>query len=81
MRHWDLNHLSVQLYLLLPLCITSDLRSRKWTISSPKETSTVGHGWNLYVIDTVNPLTLYQEMVIQIYLNKTSKKSTWMQDY
>ncbi|XP_027146173.1 BLOC-2 complex member HPS3 isoform X3 [Larimichthys crocea] len=37
--------------------------SRKWTISSPKETSTVGHGWNLYVIDTVNPLTLYQEMV------------------
>ncbi|TKS74237.1 Hermansky-Pudlak syndrome 3 protein [Collichthys lucidus] len=37
--------------------------SRKWTISSPKETSTVGHGWNLYVIDSVSPLTLYQEMV------------------
>ncbi|RVE73638.1 hypothetical protein OJAV_G00033220 [Oryzias javanicus] len=37
--------------------------SRKWTISSPKETSTAGHGWNLYVVDTVHPLTLYQEMV------------------
>ncbi|XP_073332742.1 BLOC-2 complex member HPS3 isoform X2 [Pagrus major] len=37
--------------------------SRKWTISSPKETRTVGHGWNLYVVDTVSPLTLYQEMV------------------
>ncbi|XP_072245089.1 BLOC-2 complex member HPS3 isoform X2 [Leuresthes tenuis] len=37
--------------------------SRKWTISSPKETSAVGHGWNLYVVDTVSPLTLYQEMV------------------
>ncbi|KAM6921324.1 BLOC-2 complex member HPS3 isoform 3-T3 [Xenentodon cancila] len=37
--------------------------SRKWTISSPKETSAVGHGWNLYVIDTVSPFTLYKEMV------------------
>ncbi|CAG5863249.1 unnamed protein product [Menidia menidia] len=37
--------------------------SRKWTISSPKETSAVGHGWNLYVVETVSPLTLYQEMV------------------
>ncbi|KAM8745462.1 BLOC-2 complex member HPS3 isoform 2-T2 [Acanthopagrus schlegelii] len=37
--------------------------SRKWTISSPKETRTVGHGWNIYVVDTVSPLTLYQEMV------------------
>ncbi|XP_029286189.1 LOW QUALITY PROTEIN: BLOC-2 complex member HPS3 [Cottoperca gobio] len=37
--------------------------SRKWTISSPKETSTAGHGWNVYVVDTVTPLTLYQEMV------------------
>ncbi|XP_024134352.1 Hermansky-Pudlak syndrome 3 protein isoform X1 [Oryzias melastigma] len=37
--------------------------SRKWTISSPKETSTAGHGWNLYVVDTVHPFTLYQEMV------------------
>ncbi|KAM9848485.1 BLOC-2 complex member HPS3 [Aulostomus maculatus] len=37
--------------------------SRKWTISSPKETSTAGHGWNLYVVDTVSPITLYQEMV------------------
>lgn len=37
--------------------------SRKWTISAPKETSTAGHGWNIYVVDTVSPLTLYQEMV------------------
>ncbi|KAK2835160.1 hypothetical protein Q5P01_015644 [Channa striata] len=37
--------------------------SRKWTMSSPKETSTAGHGWNLYVVDTVSPLTLYREMV------------------
>ncbi|XP_014903091.1 BLOC-2 complex member HPS3 isoform X3 [Poecilia latipinna] len=37
--------------------------SRRWTISSPKETSPVGHGWNLYVVDTVPPITLYQEMV------------------
>ncbi|XP_058495268.1 Hermansky-Pudlak syndrome 3 protein isoform X1 [Solea solea] len=36
---------------------------RRWTISSPKETSTAGHGWNLYVVDTVSPLTLYKEMV------------------
>lgn len=38
-------------------------RSRKWTLSSPKEPSKVGHGWNLYVVDTVTPLALYQEMV------------------
>ncbi|XP_061680263.1 Hermansky-Pudlak syndrome 3 protein isoform X2 [Syngnathoides biaculeatus] len=37
--------------------------SRKLTMSVPKETSAVGHGWNLYVVDTVPPLTLYQEMV------------------
>ncbi|XP_037626797.1 Hermansky-Pudlak syndrome 3 protein isoform X3 [Sebastes umbrosus] len=37
--------------------------SRKWTMSSPKETSTAGHGWNVYVVDTVSPLALYQEMV------------------
>ncbi|KAM3620020.1 uncharacterized protein V6R79_017169 [Siganus canaliculatus] len=37
--------------------------SRKWIISSPKETSPVGHGWNLYVVDTVSPFTLYQEMI------------------
>ncbi|CAN9500710.1 unnamed protein product [Ophioblennius macclurei] len=36
--------------------------SRKWTMSSAKETSPVGHGWNIYVVDTVSPLTLYQEM-------------------
>uniref|UniRef100_A0A8C9YNR8 HPS3 biogenesis of lysosomal organelles complex 2 subunit 1 n=1 Tax=Sander lucioperca TaxID=283035 RepID=A0A8C9YNR8_SANLU len=28
-----------------------------------RETSSAGHGWNLYVVDTVSPLTLYQEMV------------------
>lgn len=33
-------------------------------MSSPKETSAAGHGWNLYVVDTVTPLTLYQEMVM-----------------
>ncbi|MED6241560.1 hypothetical protein ATANTOWER_019703, partial [Ataeniobius toweri] len=37
--------------------------SKRWAISSPKETRAVGHGWNLYVVDTVPPLTLYQEMV------------------
>ncbi|XP_023195982.1 Hermansky-Pudlak syndrome 3 protein isoform X2 [Xiphophorus maculatus] len=37
--------------------------SRRWAISSPKETSPVGHGWNLYVVDTVPPITLHQEMV------------------
>ncbi|XP_035502478.1 Hermansky-Pudlak syndrome 3 protein isoform X3 [Scophthalmus maximus] len=38
--------------------------SRKWTISSPKETSAAAHGsWNLYVVGTVPPLALYQEMV------------------
>ncbi|XP_017294897.1 Hermansky-Pudlak syndrome 3 protein isoform X2 [Kryptolebias marmoratus] len=37
--------------------------SRRWTISSPKETSKAGHGWNLYVLDTVSPFTLFQEMV------------------
>lgn len=51
--------------IMLLLCVTSDLRSRKWTLSSPREASTVGHGWNLYVVDTVSPLTLYQEMVRQ----------------
>ncbi|KAL7396459.1 hypothetical protein ABVT39_006036 [Epinephelus coioides] len=37
--------------------------SRRWTMSSPKETSSAGQGWNIYVVDTVSPLTLYQEMV------------------
>ncbi|XP_054913676.1 Hermansky-Pudlak syndrome 3 protein isoform X3 [Poeciliopsis prolifica] len=37
--------------------------SRRWVISPPKETSPAGHGWNLYVVDTVPPITLYQEMV------------------
>uniref|UniRef100_A0A3Q0T840 HPS3 biogenesis of lysosomal organelles complex 2 subunit 1 n=1 Tax=Amphilophus citrinellus TaxID=61819 RepID=A0A3Q0T840_AMPCI len=37
--------------------------SRRWTMSSPKEPSSAGHGWNLYVVDTVSPFTLYQEMV------------------
>ncbi|KAM6963134.1 BLOC-2 complex member HPS3 [Aplochiton taeniatus] len=37
--------------------------NRKW--SRPKEPSAVGagHGWNLYVVDTVSPLALYEEMV------------------
>lgn len=51
-----------------------DIRSRKWTISSPKETSTAGHGWNLYVVDTVHPFTLYQEMVTLAYKSETSLK-------
>lgn len=46
-------------------------RSRKWTLSSPKEPSKVGHGWNLYVVDTVTPLALYQEMV---------KSHSWMME-
>ncbi|XP_051929503.1 BLOC-2 complex member HPS3-like isoform X1 [Hippocampus zosterae] len=38
--------------------------SRKWTMSAPKETgAVVGHGWNLYVVETVPPLALYHEMV------------------
>lgn len=39
--------------------------SRKWTISSPKERecSAAGHGWNLYVVNTVAPIVLYREMV------------------
>ncbi|XP_061831508.2 BLOC-2 complex member HPS3 isoform X1 [Nerophis lumbriciformis] len=37
--------------------------SKKWMISTPKESNPVGHGWNLYVVDTVSPLTLYKEMV------------------
>lgn len=36
---------------------------RKWTAASPKESSAAGHGWNLYVVNTVSPLMLYQEMV------------------
>ncbi|XP_029904633.1 BLOC-2 complex member HPS3 isoform X2 [Myripristis murdjan] len=37
--------------------------NRKWTGSRPRESSEVGHGWNLYVVDTVTPLTLYHEMI------------------
>ncbi|XP_061739815.1 Hermansky-Pudlak syndrome 3 protein isoform X3 [Nerophis ophidion] len=37
--------------------------SKKWTISAPRVSNPVGHGWNLYVVDTVSPLTLYKEMV------------------
>uniref|UniRef100_A0A3Q4HZU0 HPS3 biogenesis of lysosomal organelles complex 2 subunit 1 n=1 Tax=Neolamprologus brichardi TaxID=32507 RepID=A0A3Q4HZU0_NEOBR len=37
--------------------------SRRWTVSSTKESRAAGHGWNLYVVDTVTPFTLYQEMV------------------
>ncbi|XP_057697970.1 Hermansky-Pudlak syndrome 3 protein isoform X2 [Corythoichthys intestinalis] len=54
--------------------------SRKWTMSSPKETSAVGHGWNLYVVDTVPLLTLYQEMVEysqQYAQNNQQAQSLW----
>ncbi|XP_060890327.1 Hermansky-Pudlak syndrome 3 protein isoform X2 [Labrus mixtus] len=37
--------------------------SRKWPLSSSKGITASGHGWNIYVVDTVSPLTLYQEMV------------------
>ncbi|KAK0134912.1 Hermansky-Pudlak syndrome 3 protein [Merluccius polli] len=37
--------------------------SKKWVGSRPKQTSVTGHGWNLYVVDTVSPITLYHEMV------------------
>ncbi|XP_024921146.1 BLOC-2 complex member HPS3 isoform X3 [Cynoglossus semilaevis] len=37
--------------------------ARRWTTSPPKESTPTGHGWNLYVVDTVSPLTLYNEMV------------------
>ncbi|KAG7250798.1 hypothetical protein CRUP_037164 [Coryphaenoides rupestris] len=37
--------------------------SKKWVGSRPKQPSTTGHGWNLYVVDTVSPITLYHEMV------------------
>lgn len=50
-------------------CVMFDLRSRRWTVSSTKESSAAGHGWNLYVVDTVPPFTLYQEMVTLICPN------------
>ncbi|XP_072294219.1 BLOC-2 complex member HPS3 [Eucyclogobius newberryi] len=37
--------------------------SRKWAASTPKEPSAGGHGWNLYVVNAVTPIELYQEMV------------------
>uniref|UniRef100_A0AAR2JVD4 HPS3 biogenesis of lysosomal organelles complex 2 subunit 1 n=1 Tax=Pygocentrus nattereri TaxID=42514 RepID=A0AAR2JVD4_PYGNA len=38
--------------------------SRKTSVSSkPKEPNESGHGWNLYVINTVSTLQLYREMV------------------
>ncbi|XP_041912589.1 Hermansky-Pudlak syndrome 3 protein isoform X1 [Alosa sapidissima] len=37
--------------------------SRKTSITKPKEPSESGHGWNLYVVNTVSSLTLYREMV------------------
>nr|XP_057929009.1 Hermansky-Pudlak syndrome 3 protein isoform X3 [Doryrhamphus excisus] len=43
--------------------LSHPLLSKKWMMSAPKETTPVGHGWNIYVVDTVSPLTLYQEMV------------------
>ncbi|XP_053718456.1 Hermansky-Pudlak syndrome 3 protein isoform X2 [Synchiropus splendidus] len=40
---------------------------RKWTLSSPKETSSPGPGWNLYVVDMVAPVVLYREMMQLVY--------------
>ncbi|XP_074523944.1 BLOC-2 complex member HPS3 isoform X2 [Halichoeres trimaculatus] len=37
--------------------------ARKWALSSSKGISATGQGWNIYVVDTVSPLNLYQEMV------------------
>lgn len=54
-----------------------DLRSRRWTVSSTKESSAAGHGWNLYVVDTVPPFTLYQEMVTLICPNCVLRNCWW----
>ncbi|XP_034035350.1 Hermansky-Pudlak syndrome 3 protein isoform X2 [Thalassophryne amazonica] len=43
--------------------LTRPIFSRKWTGSSLRETSGTGHGWNVYVVDTVSPIALYREMV------------------
>ncbi|XP_030647384.1 BLOC-2 complex member HPS3 [Chanos chanos] len=37
--------------------------SRKTSVSKPKEPSESGHGWNLYVVNTVSTLQLYREIV------------------
>ncbi|XP_031431434.1 Hermansky-Pudlak syndrome 3 protein isoform X2 [Clupea harengus] len=37
--------------------------SRKTSITKPKEPTESGHGWNLYVVNTVSSLALYREMV------------------
>lgn len=58
-------------------CVMFDLRSRRWTVSSTKESSAAGHGWNLYVVDTVPPFTLYQEMVTLICLNCVLRNCWW----
>lgn len=57
--------LGLEVWLLVLFCDMWPLtfRSRKWTLSAPKEPSKVGHGWNLYVVDTLTPVALYQEMV------------------
>ncbi|KAJ3599729.1 hypothetical protein NHX12_033685 [Muraenolepis orangiensis] len=43
--------------------LTRPFLSKKWAGSRPKALSVSGHGWNLYVVDTVSPITLYHEMV------------------
>ncbi|XP_068614246.1 BLOC-2 complex member HPS3-like [Brachionichthys hirsutus] len=43
--------------------LSRPLLSRKWASPPPRGSSAAGHGWNLYVIDTVPPLTLYRELV------------------
>uniref|UniRef100_A0AAV2KSA4 BLOC-2 complex member HPS3 C-terminal domain-containing protein n=1 Tax=Knipowitschia caucasica TaxID=637954 RepID=A0AAV2KSA4_KNICA len=43
--------------------LSHSLLSRKWAPSAPRGQSAEGHGWNLYVVNTVSPIQLYQEMV------------------
>ncbi|KAM3876039.1 BLOC-2 complex member HPS3 [Diretmus argenteus] len=48
---------------ILETLLSRPFLSKKWTGSRPRESSGAGHGWNLYVVDTVSPITLYHEMV------------------
>ncbi|KAL2090245.1 hypothetical protein ACEWY4_014933 [Coilia grayii] len=43
--------------------LSKSFLSRKTSVTKPKEPSESGHGWNLYVVNTVPSLTLYREMV------------------
>ncbi|XP_067369112.1 Hermansky-Pudlak syndrome 3 protein isoform X2 [Channa argus] len=60
--------------------LSHHILSRKWTMSSPKQTSATGHGWNLYVVDTVSPLTLYREMGAEgkkVQVNVPHQRRVW----